>query len=185
MTKVCAISIACAIGLTTSAVTAQASTTVYTSQFSFAAATSAITNYDFTFADTKFISTSYWLGPVTFSSTTLQDYKDAYVSVPGGVAPYLSSSGGLVTINSTTDVLGLNLGSYLSTQTVTYTIDGVNRMISVPTPDATTFIGFVSSTSVQASFTYNDELDTIRFLRMRLQPFQNQNPMSCCWLASV
>ena len=157
-----AISTAIAIGLTLLTVGAQASTIVYTSAASFAAATSALTNYNFAFTGTEFSGSSYTLGPVTFTSTSLQSYKDAY-GVPSGVVPYLANYGPLLTINSTAAALGLNLGSYGGVQPVSYTIDGVTGTLSVPAPNSTTFIGFVSDSPVQVSFTNNSELDTIRF----------------------
>lgn len=157
------ISTAFSIGLTLLTVGAQASTVVYTNAALFAAATSPLTNYSFTFAGQEFQGTSYTLGPVTFASANLQSYKDAY-GVPNGVVPYLGDDlSSLLTIKSTTDALGLNLGSYFGAQNVTYTIDGISGTLSVPAPNSTTFIGFVSNSPVSVSFTNNSELDTVSF----------------------
>ena len=172
MNKLRAITTALAIGLTLSAVGAQASTTVYTSESSFAAATSALTNYVFPFVGEEFSGTSYSLGPVTFTSSSLYSINDgAFDVAPSGVFPYLANSSSLLTIDSTTAALGLYLGSYSAdAQTVTYTINGVIGTLSVPSPNSTTFIGFVGDSPVHVTFTNDHELDTIRFATTAAAP---------------
>ncbi len=153
MIKTAAVCLALLCGTAASAVP-----TIYTDVTAFNAAISASTTYAFTFAGTEFTGTSYTLGPATFGSDSLQSYNDAY-----GV-PYLGNYGSLLTIDSTTTGLGLNLGSYFGAQTVTYDIGGVIGTLFVPSPDSTTFIGFIDSSPVHVTFTNASELDTVSFV---------------------
>ena len=142
---------------------ASAVPTVYTSEVAFNAAISGATTTLFGFAGQEFSGSSYTLGPVTFGSIQLQSYADAY-GVPSGGVPYLAAiNGGLLTISSTTTALGLHLGSYYGLQTTTYTVGTVTGTLAVPAPSSTTFIGFIDSSPITATFTNNKELDTIRF----------------------
>lgn len=142
---------------------ASAVPTVYTSEVAFNAAISGATTTLFGFAGSEFSGSSYTLGPVTFASGLLVSYKDAYGD-PSGVVPYLGAdNAGLLTISSTTTALGLHLGSYYGLQTTTYTVGTVTGTLAVPAPNSTTFIGFIDSSPITATFSNNKELDTIRF----------------------
>lgn len=144
------------------ATAAAAVPTVYTNEAAFNAAISSATDYNFGFAGTEVLGSSYTLGPVTFAGSVLQSYTDGYGVQTKGV-PYIAGFGALLTIGSTTKALGLHLGSYFGFQTTTYTVGGITGTLGVPAPNSTAFIGFIDSSPISATFTNNAELDTIRF----------------------
>jgi hypothetical protein len=136
---------------------AAAQTTVYTSLAAFNAAATT-TSYAFTFSDTEFTGATYSLGPVSFASSELRSYNDAY-----GV-PYLANFGTVLTITSNFGALGLNLGSYHGSQVVSYNANGVTGLFDAPAPNETNFIGFIGSGPLTITFSNDDELDTVSFL---------------------
>lgn len=163
-----------AIAFAAVATPATAQVVTYTNQSSFGAATTNATTNGFTFTGNTYLSGPYTAGPVTFStntSDTLIGYNDAY-----GV-PYISdnnydnSGSNTFTISSTGTALGLLLGSYNGAATYSYLVNGVGGTISLPSRNATTFLGFTSmSGPISATFTVldgvgaNSELDVTSFI---------------------
>lgn len=151
---------------------AWAAPTIYTSQAAFNAATSGDTLYGFPFTVYSDLSPSYTNGPVTFTSSKLHAYNDAYGK------PYISDndfggkSGNTFTIASTTSALGLFLGSYFGKASYSYLVNGVAGSFTVPARNDTTFLGFTSSSGpVSVVFNVaggndssNNELDVPQFI---------------------
>ena len=133
---------------------ASAQVATYNSQSSFASATTNTTTYGFDFTSQPVSGDTYTLGPVTFSSSQLTSYNDAY-----GM-PYITdnnwgqASANTFTISSTTSALGLFLGSYDGAATYSYLVNGVAGTVDVPAPNDTTFLGF-SDASGPISVTFN------------------------------
>ncbi|QYE36860.1 PEPxxWA-CTERM sorting domain-containing protein [Polymorphobacter sp. PAMC 29334] len=144
------------------ATAAAAVPTIYTDEAAFDAALGRTATYVFGFAGNEFSGTTYALGPVTFASDELQSYHDAY-GAPSETVPYPASYGVLLTISSNTKALGLHLGSFFGVQATEYTVNGVGSTLVIAAPASTTFIGFIDSSPITATFTNVNELDTISF----------------------
>lgn len=150
---------------------ASAQVVTYNNQTSFAAATTGTTTYGFDFTSQPVTGTSYTLGPVTFSSSELTSFDDAYGMPYISDDNYNEPDANTFTISSTTSALGLFLGSYEGATTYSYLVNGVAGTVDVPAPNATTFLGF-SDMSGPISVTFNvlggtdapTELDVPQFM---------------------
>lgn len=164
---------------------ASAQVTTFNSQSDFAAGTTGNTPYGFDFSAKPLTGTTYTNGPVTFASSGLTSYDDAYGMPYITDNNYGSALSNTFSITSTTSALGLYLGSYEGNATYTYVVNGVAGSVAVPAPDDSIFLGFANASgpisvtfNVGSGINANSELDVPRFVTGNAIPGAVPEPAS-------